>query len=75
MKILVTGGLGLIGHNVVEKLEQLGHTVLIIDNKTNYGFIRPAELDYLLEERRKKIKKLWFSVPIKHFYKIRFSNI
>jgi nucleoside-diphosphate-sugar epimerase len=53
--ILVTGGLGLIGHNVVAQLEQQGHTVIITDTKTNYGIIPPAELDYLLAERRKKI--------------------
>jgi nucleoside-diphosphate-sugar epimerase len=53
--ILVTGGLGLIGHNVVAQLEQQGHTVIITDTKTNYGIIPPAELDYLLTERRKKI--------------------
>ena len=35
MKILTPGGYGLIGHNVVQRLKQLGHTVSIIDNKTN----------------------------------------
>jgi nucleoside-diphosphate-sugar epimerase len=29
MNILVTGGLGLIGHNVVRKLEHQGHTVVV----------------------------------------------
>jgi nucleoside-diphosphate-sugar epimerase len=56
MNILVTGGLGLIGHNVVARLEQQGHYVIITDNKTNYGMIPQDELDYLLTERRKKIK-------------------
>jgi nucleoside-diphosphate-sugar epimerase len=56
MKIVVTGGLGLIGHNVVSRLENLGHDVLIIDNLTNYGIIPQAEIDYLVEERLKKIK-------------------
>ena len=56
MKILVTGGLGLIGHNVVSKLENLGHDVVITDTKTNYGIIPQAEIDYLITERRKKIK-------------------
>ena len=54
--ILVTGGLGLIGHNVVARLEQQGHRVIITDIKTNYGIIPQEELDYLLTERRKKIK-------------------
>jgi len=53
--ILVTGGLGLIGHNVVAQLEQQGHRVIITDTKTNYGIIPQAELDYLVTERRKKI--------------------
>jgi UDP-glucose 4-epimerase len=56
MKILVTGGLGLIGHNVVKKLEQHGHDVVITDTKTNYGIIPQSEIDYLISERRKSIK-------------------
>ena len=56
MKILVTGGLGLIGHNVVARLEQLGHEVVIIDTKTTYGIIPQSEIAYLMEERKKKIK-------------------
>jgi nucleoside-diphosphate-sugar epimerase len=54
MNILVTGGCGLIGHNVVSLLEKLGHTVAIIDNQTNYGIVPKDELDYLLVERSKK---------------------
>ena len=54
-KILVTGGLGLIGHNVVHRLEKLGHEVVIVDNQTTYGIIPQSELDYLIAERRKKI--------------------
>lgn len=56
MNILVTGGLGLIGHNVVSRLEAQGHTVIITDIKTNYGIIPQSELDYLFSERLKKIK-------------------
>lgn len=55
MNILVTGGLGLIGHNVSSQLEQLGHNVIIADSKTTYGIIPQAEIDYLITERRKKI--------------------
>ena len=54
-KILVTGGLGLIGHNVVQRLESQGHEVAITDIRTNYGLVPQEELDYLLAERRKKI--------------------
>jgi UDP-glucose 4-epimerase len=55
-KILVTGGLGLIGHNIVQRLEAQGHEVAITDIKTNYGLVPQEELDYLLTERRKKIQ-------------------
>jgi UDP-glucose 4-epimerase len=56
MKFLITGGLGLIGHNIVQRLEQQGHEVVITDIRTNYGLVPQAELDYLLAERRKKIQ-------------------
>ena len=56
MKILVTGGLGLIGHNVVARLQQQGHSVVITDTRTNYGIIPQSELDYLMNERLKKIQ-------------------
>ena len=56
MKILVTGGLGFIGHNVVQLLEKYGHEVSIIDNKTTYGVVPQAELDYLMSERLFKIR-------------------
>jgi UDP-glucose 4-epimerase len=55
MNILVTGGLGLIGHNVVKRLQDQGHKVSIMDTQTNYGIIPQTEIDYLIEERIKKI--------------------
>ena len=55
MKILVTGGYGLIGHNVIKRLRDQKHTTTIIDTKTNYGIIPQAEIDYLMEERARKI--------------------
>ena len=55
MKILVTGGLGLIGHNVVQRLEAKEHEVIITDTRTNYGIIPQSEIDYLMSERLKKI--------------------
>ena len=55
--ILVTGGLGLIGHNVVKRLQDKGHLVSIVDSKTNYGIIPQDEIDYLMIERRKKIDR------------------
>jgi len=56
MNILVTGGLGFIGHNVVALLEQQGHEVVVIDNETDYGIIPAAELSYIIGERKRKIK-------------------
>jgi nucleoside-diphosphate-sugar epimerase len=56
MNILVTGGLGLIGHNVVKRLQDQWHIVSIVDNKTNYGIIPQKEIDHLIQERLKEIK-------------------
>jgi nucleoside-diphosphate-sugar epimerase len=56
MKILVTGGLGFIGHNVVRILESFRHECAIIDNKTGYGIIPKQELDYLMLERLCRIQ-------------------
>ena len=53
MNILVTGGLGLIGHNVVKRLQAQGHIVSIVDTKTNYGIIPQDQLDHLIAERSK----------------------
>jgi UDP-glucose 4-epimerase len=56
MRIVVTGGLGLIGHNVVKKLEQQGHEIAVVDTRTNYGIIPQSEINYLISERLKLIK-------------------
>lgn len=55
MNILVTGGLGLIGHNIVLRLSNLDHEVTIVDTQTDYGIIPRDELDYLMRERLKKL--------------------
>ena len=69
MRILVTGGLGLIGHNIVNKLESLGHEITIVDNKTSYGLIPADELNYLMNERIKKIKtRDIFNADITDYY-------
>ena len=56
MKILITGAAGFIGHNVVRFLEQQGHEIFGLDNRTNYGFIPEDELEYLLKERCKRVR-------------------
>ena len=60
MTFLVTGGLGLIGHNIVARL-QAYESVVVVDTQTTYGIIPQAEIDYLMTERRKKIAE---DVPI-----------
>ena len=52
MDILVTGGAGFIGHNVVARLEQLGHSCSILDNQTDYGVVPAEEITALHEERK-----------------------
>ncbi len=54
-RILVTGGLGLIGHNVVRKLQEAGHEVVVTDICTNYGIVPQSEIDYLIGERRQRL--------------------
>ena len=56
MKILITGAAGFIGHNVVRSLEQDGHEIFGIDNRTNYGFIPEDELEYLFKERSRRMR-------------------
>ena len=56
MKILVTGGVGFIGHNVVARLEEEGHDVCILDNFTNYGIVPEKEMSLLHQERLSFIK-------------------
>jgi len=55
-KILVTGGHGLIGHNVVQRLQARGDSVSVMDTHTTYGIIPQAEIDYLIAERLKKLE-------------------
>jgi len=62
MKVLITGGLGLIGHNVAVRLQQRKDTVSIVDNQTTYGIIQREEVDYLMGERLKKL------APCSHYH-------
>jgi nucleoside-diphosphate-sugar epimerase len=56
-KILVTGGMGFIGHNVVKLLQSLKHNVQVIDALTTYGVTNKEELEYLYNQRLTKINK------------------
>lgn len=55
-KFLVTGGHGLIGHNVVARLQKREESVAVIDTHTTYGIIPQSEIDYLMTERLKKLE-------------------
>ena len=51
MNILITGAAGFIGHNLVYKLDSLGHDVHGVDNFTDYGIIPKQEIDNLHHAR------------------------
>jgi len=56
-RILVTGGLGFIGHKVVEQLQKQNHRVEVIDVLTTYGLLDKDELEYLYNERLAKFRE------------------
>ena len=66
MKIVVTGGLGFIGHNVVRILESQGHECFVVDTCTDYGFIPHQELSYLTEQRQQRITAKPIRVDIRN---------
>ena len=51
MKILITGGLGFIGHEVARCLQQ-EHQVTVVDSLTDYGFLPKKEIEYLINQRK-----------------------
>lgn len=58
-RALVTGGLGLIGHNIVQDLVSRNIPTAIVDNLTNYdNAISMKELGYLFGERLKLLHDL-----------------
>ena len=71
MRAFITGSAGFIGHNVVRILEQQGIECFGIDNRTNYGFVPQAELDYLLRERFKRIRSIPLVADIRNTDDIR----
>ena len=63
-KVLVTGGAGMIGSNIVKKLTSRGAEVTVFDNLSAYPF------DYLHEYGVKHIKNVNFVKNIKLQMKI-----
>lgn len=59
MNILVTGGAGFIGHNVVHELEKQGHACAILDNRTTYGIVSQEHMTALHAERQRH-----YSAPV-----------
>lgn len=55
-RVLVTGGLGFIGHQVVRFLEEQGCEVCIIDPQTDYTVLASQHLSRLYSLRKKYIK-------------------
>ena len=59
MKILVTGAAGFIGSHTAERLSDLGHDVLAVDNFSNYYDVSLKQLNAeALAKREIKVKKL-----------------
>ena len=61
MKILVTGGAGFIGSHIVDRLIDLGHSVVVIDNLStgNKDFINPKAKFYEADITDPKINKIF----------------
>ena len=49
MNILVTGGLGLIGSNLVKELKQLNHNVITVDLKPEADYVLDISKDDLTQ--------------------------
>lgn len=52
MRVLITGGLGFIGHNVASKTQNKGNTAVVFDNCTTYDVVPKDQLNTLLNHRK-----------------------
>jgi len=65
MRILVTGGMGFIGHNVVAQLEDMGYDdITLVDNFTTYGIIPEDKLNALMLERQSQLSSVCYEYDI-----------
>lgn len=65
MRILITGGMGFIGHNIVAQLEDMGYDdITLVDNFTTYGIIPKDKLNALMLERQSKISSVCYEYDI-----------
>jgi nucleoside-diphosphate-sugar epimerase len=64
MKIIVTGGLGFIGHRVVKLLEDQGHTCYIIDNESKHV----SKL--LINERKTLLNSQSYKIDIRSSFEL-----
>jgi nucleoside-diphosphate-sugar epimerase len=58
MRVLITGGLGFIGHNLASKTQINGHTAVVLDNCTTYDVVPEHQLKTLLYHRKMLIPKI-----------------
>lgn len=61
MTVLVTGGLGFIGHNVVQQLEACGQDIAVVDNHINYSDCTLHQYQHIMHGRRQLVRS-----PIYH---------
>jgi nucleoside-diphosphate-sugar epimerase len=65
LRILVTGGMGFIGHNIVAQLEDMGYDdITMVDNFTDYGIIPSDELNALMLERQSQLSSVCYEYDI-----------
>jgi UDP-glucose 4-epimerase len=73
--VLVTGGAGFIGVNLVKRLHQLGHNITVIDNLSNGNSMNYINGVKYIEDHTKNILTMDISVPDIIFHLGEYSRI